>query len=165
MPGEAMFLMYPRGHTCQVQSVCIDPLSHTHTHTWGLYWHAVQVTETSTTRWMSVWLRHLKPVTSEWMFIWFLLPAVSHTRGNSLELQQQECKYYGESHWDMKCSFNYNIDISRSVSQRMWGGTWPFLFLPMISCLIWCTHSLNKCIYCIIYGTICLYKGKMYGEG
>lgn len=91
-------------------------LAHTRTQTGILF----QVTETSVARWMTVWLRHLKPVTSEWVFIWILLPAVSHTGGNSLELPQQECKYYGESHWDMKCSFNYNTDISRSVSQRMW---------------------------------------------
>lgn len=136
---------------------------HAHTHTHGSPVHS-QVTETLATRWMTVCLWHLKPVTSEWMFIWFLLPAVSCTGETSLELQQQECKYYGESHWDMKCSFNYNTDISRSVSAHV-EGTWPFLFLPMISCLIWCTHSLNKCIYWIIYGTICLYKGKMYGGG
>lgn len=41
--------------------------------------HTVQVTETSATRWMTVWLLHLKLVTSEWVFIWILLPAVSHT--------------------------------------------------------------------------------------
>lgn len=95
----------------------------THTHT-----HRKQVKEILASRWMTVWLRHLKPVTSECVFIWILLPAVSHAGGRrweargvvSLELQQQECKYYGESHWDMKCSFNYNTDISRSVSQRMW---------------------------------------------
>ena len=141
--------------------------THTRTHTYTLFSCslAVQVTETSTQRWMTVWLRHLKPVTSEWMFIWILLPAVSCTGGNSLELQQQECKYYWESHWDMKCSFNYNIDISRSTppDSTHVKRTWPFLFWPMISCLIWCTHSLNKCIYCIIYDTICLYKSKIYG--
>lgn len=40
--------------------------------------------------------------------------------GNSLELQQQEYKYYWESLRDMKCSFNYNIDTSSSVPTYMW---------------------------------------------
>lgn len=125
-------------HTPMPEYVHTSNVPHTHTHSVQgslIHLFAMQVTETSTTRWMTVWLRHLKPVTSEWMFIWILLPAVSHTGGNSLELQQQECKYYGESHWDMKCSFNYNIDISRSVSQRMWRELDLSFFCPWF--LVW----------------------------
>lgn len=73
-----------------------------------------------------------------------------HIRGNSLELQQQECKYYGESHWDMKCSFNYNTDISRSVSQRMWEE------LDLSFCCSWFlvwfgVHNHQTKVYTVLY--------------
>lgn len=73
-----------------------------------------------------------------------------HIRGNSLELQQQECKYYGESHWDMKCSFNYNTDISRSVSQRMWEE------LDLSFCCSWFhvwfgVHNHQTNVYTVLY--------------
>lgn len=39
--------------------------------------------------------------------------------------------------------------------------TFP-LFMPMISCLIWCTRPLTKCAHCIIHDTICLGKCMIY---
>lgn len=159
-------------HQLEYSLSCMLTRTHTHTHKHSLsiyiftsFTCSPGETENLAVRWMGVRQRHLKPVTSEWLFIWILLPTVSHTGGGTLrELQQQECKYYGENHWDMKCSFNYNTDISRSVSQRI-RRELDLSFCCTILRLIPCTHSLKQCIEYIIYGTTCLYKGKMYDDG
>lgn len=152
-------LVYPRSHA-KLRAKRQNPLKHRDL----LCSVAAQVTQTTAGRWMSVWLRHLKPVTSEGLFIWILLPAVSSTGFRSL----LNC-----SNWSVnimrKATETWNVALITTLiyqGQVLWAwGGWPFLLLPMISCLIWCTHSLNKCMCYIIYGITCLYKGKMYGGG
>ncbi len=151
MSGAAIFLMYPHGYTCQVQSVFIHPPSHTRTHTYtGLsYSLAVQVTETSTTRWMTVWLQHLKPVTSEWMFIWILLPTVSHTGGILLNCSNRSVNIMGKATETWNVALITTL-IYRGQSLSECGGnlTFPFSAHDFLFDLV---YTLIKQMYILYY--------------